>query len=59
MASDIVKIGFTVAVWVLGIMVGLAIVATLAEGLIAFASTGIGAVILLFVAYRIYKLFNN
>jgi len=56
---DIFKIAFTVAIWILGILCGIAVVATVAEGLIAFASTGIGAIILIFIAYKIWSGRNN
>lgn len=41
--------------WALAAVLGLAIFSTLAGAIVAFASTGIGAVILALIAFKIWK----
>lgn len=46
-------------IWGLAIILGLTVFTTLAGGIIAFASTGLGAIILILLAYKIWKDLRN
>lgn len=54
-ANDIFKFVGMLVCWGLAIIVGLVVFITLAEGLIAFASTGVGAIILVAICLKLYS----
>jgi len=53
--SDICRIVATIVIWGVIITVGLTVFVTIAGAVIAFASTGIGAIILAIIGWKIYK----
>lgn len=53
--SDICRIVATVVIWGVVITVGLTVFVTIAGAVIAFASTGIGAIVLAIIGWKIYK----
>ena len=53
--SDICRIVATIVIWGVVITVGLTVFVTIAGAVIAFASTGIGAIILAIIGWKIYK----
>lgn len=53
--NDVFRIVGLVVCWGLAILLGLIVFTTLASGLMAFASTGIGAVILTIVGWKLWK----
>lgn len=57
--NDMFTVLLKIIVWTLVITVGLTVGITIIEGLMAFASTGIGAVILLLIGYKIYKTYKE
>lgn len=57
--NDIFSVLLKIIVWTLVATVGITIFLTIIEGLMAFASTGIGAIILLLVGYKIYKTYKE
>lgn len=52
--NDIFKIVGMFVCWGIAILLGLTVFLTVAEGVIAFASTGLGTVIILIAGWRLY-----
>ena len=52
---DIIRTVGLITVWCLCALIGFVVFCTIGGALVAFASTGIGALILLVVGYKIYK----
>ena len=53
--EEIFKVIGRLVCWGLAIILGITVFLTVAEGLVAFASTGIGAIILVVIAWKLYK----
>ena len=53
--SDIFRIVGMLVIWGVALAVGITVLTTLVGAIIAFASTGVGAIILLIIGWRIYK----
>lgn len=53
--DDVFRIVGLLVCWGIAIILGITIFITLAEGIIAFASTGFGAIILALVGWKLWK----
>ena len=53
--NDVFRIVGLVVCWALAVLLGVVIFATLASTILSFASTGIGAVILALIGFKIWK----
>jgi len=57
--QDVFKIVGMLVIWGLALTIGLTVFATLAGAIVAFASTGIGAIILVIVVWRWWSKHKN
>lgn len=53
--NDVFKMVGLIVCWGVAIILGLVIFLTLANGIIAFASTGVGAIVLALVGWKLWK----
>ena len=57
--NEIIKTVTKLVVWGLALTIGLVVFLTLAEGLIAFASTGLGSIIIILLCWKAYKAYKE